>query len=203
MPILEDAKRTIERVTGYARPNTDDLAALTRNRKAHLLRFEDDGVTPNNSRLAMIHYRSPIKLPDRFDPAAIFEEVFAANGWQDSWRDGMYDFLHFHTHTHEVLGIARGTVRAEFGGSNGKTLDLKAGDVVVLPAGTGHRRIKASKDLLIVGAYPANGGKYDEPKPSDVLHKDALKSIAHVRIPAADPVYGKHGPLKRHWRAVH
>lgn len=32
------------------------------------------------------------------------------------------DFLHFHTHTHEVLGIARGTVRAEFGGDKGKIL---------------------------------------------------------------------------------
>jgi uncharacterized protein YjlB len=151
----------------------------------------------------MILYRSPVRLPDRFDPAAIFEELFASNGWEDSWRDGMYDFLHFHTHTHEVLGIARGTVRAEFGGSGGKTLDLKAGDVVILPAGTGHRRLKASKDLLIVGAYPANGGKYDEPKPEDVSHKEALASIAHVRIPRADPIYGKDGPLKRHWRAVH
>jgi uncharacterized protein YjlB len=203
MPILEDAKRTIERVTGYGRPDAADLGPLTRDRKAHLLHFKDDGETPNNSRLATILYRSPVRLPDRFDPAAVFEDLFAANGWEDSWRDGMYDFLHFHTHTHEVLGIARGTVRAEFGGTNGKTLDLKAGDVVILPAGTGHRRLKASKDLLIVGAYPANGGKYDEPKPEDVSHKEALASIARVRIPRADPVYGKNGPLKRHWRAVH
>ena len=203
MPILEDAKRTIERVTGYGRPDPTDLALLKQDRKAHLLRFQDDGETPNNSRLAMILYRSPMRLPDRFDPAAIFEELFASNGWEDSWRDGMYDFLHFHTHTHEVLGIARGTVRAEFGGAKGKTLDLKAGDVVILPAGTGHRRLKASKDLLIVGAYPANGGKYDEPEPEDMPHKDALKSIARVRIPRADPVFGKDGPLKRLWRPVH
>jgi uncharacterized protein YjlB len=169
--ILEDAKRTLERVTGYGRPERTDVGPLTRTRKAHLLRFKDDGETPNNSWLAMILYRSPVRLPDRFDSAAVFEELFAANGWEDSWRDGMYDFLHFHTHTHEVLGIARDTVRAEFGGTRGKKLDLKAGDVVILPAGTGHRRLKASKDLLIVGAYPANGGKYDEPKPEDVSHK--------------------------------
>jgi len=203
MPILEDAKRTIEGVTGYGRPDTADLGTLTRERKAHLLHFKDDGKTPNNSRLAMILYRSPVRLPDRYDPAAVFEDLFAANGWEDSWRDGMYDFLHFHTHTHEVLGIARGTVRAQFGGTDGKTLDLKVGDVVILPAGTGHRRLKASKDLLIVGAYPTNGGKYDEPKPADVNHKQALASIARVRVPRADPVYGKDGPLKRHWRAVH
>ena len=67
----------------------------------------------------------------------------------------------------------------------------------------GHQRIKASKDLLIVGAYPANGGKYDEPEPEDMSHEEALKSIARVRIPRADPVYGKDGPLKRLWRPVH
>jgi uncharacterized protein YjlB len=84
----------------------------------------------------MILYQSPVKLGGGFDPAAIFEELFDANGWNDSWRDSMYDFLHFHTYTHEVLGIARGTVRAEFGGAKGKRLDLNAGDVVILPAGT-------------------------------------------------------------------
>jgi uncharacterized protein YjlB len=75
-------------------------------------------------------------VPDRFNAAAVFKDLFEANGWADSWREGMYDFLHFHTHTHEVLGIARGTVRAEFGGAKGKKLELKAGDVVILPAGT-------------------------------------------------------------------
>ena len=88
MPILEDAKRTIERITGYRRPDATDLGLLTQDRKAHLLRFKDDGETPNNSRLAMILYRSAVRLPDRFDPAAVFEDLFATNGWEDSWRDG-------------------------------------------------------------------------------------------------------------------
>src|ERR1043165_4660311 len=127
MPFLENAKRTIERVTRYGKPARKDLVLLTRSRKAHLLHLKDDGETPNNSRCPMILYRSPVKLPDRFDAAAVFEELFATNGWAESWRDGMYDFLHFHTHTHEVLGIARGTLRAEFGGSKGKVLNLKAG----------------------------------------------------------------------------
>jgi uncharacterized protein YjlB len=201
MSLLEGAKKTLERITGVGRPAGEELTLLTQPRKANLLRFSDDGETPNNMRLPMIHYRSAVKLRSDFDPAAIFEDLFEVNGWGDSWRDGMYDFLHFHTHTHEVLGIARGTVRAQFGGANGKRLDLKAGDVVILPAGTGHRRIKASKDLLIVGAYPANGGEYDEPKPAEVSHEDAKSSIARVRIPRADPVYGKNGPLKSVWRA--
>jgi uncharacterized protein YjlB len=203
MLLLEEAKRTIERITGYARPTRAELAFLRRSRKPHLLRLKDDGETPNNPRCPMIHYRSPVKLPERFDSAAIFEELFEENGWHDAWRDGMYDFLHFHTHTHEVLGIARGAVRAQFGGAKGKALNLKAGDVVILPAGTGHRRLNGSRDLLIVGAYPANGGAYDEPKPEEVSHDEAVASIMRVRLPRADPVYGKSGPLNHVWSRVH
>ena len=95
----------------------------------------------------------------------MFEETFARHGWRQSWRDGIYDFLHFHSATDEVLGFARGKVTIEFGGRRGRTLTLHAGDVAVLPAGIGHRRVAASDDLLLVGAYPA-GGHYDEPRPT-------------------------------------
>jgi len=199
MPILEDAKRIFERVTGYASPEPPDLEDLVRARKPNLFRFSDDGETPNNPKLPLILYRSPVKLREEFDPAAIFEKLFAANGWKDSWRDGMYDYLHFHTATHEVLGIARGSVRAQFGGARGRKLTLKAGDVVVVPAGTGHRRLAKSRDLLVVGAYPASG-KYDEPEPSEVSHAKAVASVAKVRRPVKDPVYGKAGPLLKAWK---
>ena len=198
MPMLEDVKRAFERLTGYARPRPRDLPALVRQRKPQLFRFKRDGSTPNNT-LPLVLYRSPVLLADGFDPAALFEELFAAHGWRDSWRNGMYDYLHFHTHTHEVLGIARGRLRAEFGGSAGRVLELKAGDVVVLPAGTGHRRLEASSDLLVVGAYPARA-TYDEPQPGDIELEKALHDIARVTSPAQDPVYGKDGPLVRLWR---
>ncbi len=136
MTILEDAKSLAERVTFYRRPDRAALPGLTNARKPRAYRFRDDGETPNNPRLKLLHYRSAVKLPDAFDPAAVFEALFASNGWTDSWRDGIYPFLHFHTQTHEVLGIARGTVSARFGGARGRVLHLKPGDVVVLPAGT-------------------------------------------------------------------
>jgi len=198
LSVLESAKKKIEEITGYARPKPRALAQLVRPRKAQPFRFKDDGRTPNNPAFALILYRSPVMLPRNLDPAAVFEELFARNGWKDSWRNGVYDFLHFHTRTHEVLGIARGTVRVEFGGARGRTFALKAGDVVVLPAGTGHRRRSASRDLLVVGAYPGRG-KYDEPKPSDIEHTNAIRAIARVRLPHKDPVYGKSGPLMRLW----
>jgi uncharacterized protein YjlB len=198
MPIVEDAKRALERLTGLGRPRASDLQDLTRPRKPKLFRFEDDGETPNNPELPLILYRTPVRRRRGLDPAAVFEELFASNGWTRAWRDGMYDFIHFHTCTHEVLGIARGMVRASFGGVGGCLVELKAGDVLILPAGTGHRRLRSSSDLLVVGAYPRSG-KYDEPKPSEVDHDAAVRNIAKVRLPCADPVYGRSGPLLKHW----
>jgi len=180
------------------RPGKKALAALVRTRKPRALLFKDDGETPNNPKLPLLFYRGPVALPDKYDPAAVFENLFLAHGWRMAWRDSIYDFLHFHTRTHEVLGIARGDARVEFGGRKGKLLYVKAGDVVVLPAGTGHKRLSKSRDLLVVGAYPGKGA-YDEPKPGDVDHDTAKARIAKVKMPAQDPIYGKNGPLKRLW----
>src|SRR5262249_31852928 len=101
--------------------------------------------------------------------------------------------------THEVLGIARGAVRVQFGGRKGRKITLKAGDVVVLPAGTGHQRLGADKDLLVVGAYPS-AGKYDECRSSKSEHERALIVIPKVPLPKKDPVYGADGPLSDCWK---
>lgn len=198
MPVIENAKKLMEKVTGIGRPARADLPELVQARTPTALSFEDDGKTPNNPRCPLLIYRDAVSLTKEYDPAAVFEELFAAHGWGRSWRDGIYKFLHFHTQSHEVLGIARGTARVQFGGAKGKTLTLEAGDVVVLPAGVGHQRISGSEDLVVVGAYPAEG-EYDEPKPREVDHEEAKKRIAEVPLPEADPVYGADGPLHELW----
>jgi uncharacterized protein YjlB len=88
--------------------------------------------------------------------------------------------------------------RREFGGVKGRMLGVKAGDVVILPAGTGHRLIEASRNFLVVGAYPEDG-TYDEC--TDTRERpDAIKRVAKVRKPANDPIYGHAGPLALEWR---
>jgi uncharacterized protein YjlB len=199
MGMLESLKAEVEKLTGWRRPSPADLRSVVRRRKPNALRFKDDGVIPNNPKLPFIVYRSPVSLADNFDPAAVFEELFARNGWRDSWRNGIYDYVHYHSRTHEVLGVARGHARVRFGGKRGKELRLKAGDVAILPAGTGHQRLAGSKDLLVVGAYPPSGS-YDECRASAAEHDRAVTTIPKVALPRKDPVYGQEGPLTRLWR---
>ena len=119
--------------------------------------FADDGDVPN-SRHPLIVYAGAID-PAAGDPAAAFEDLFRANGWSDGWRNGIFPFHHYHSTAHEVLGIARGAAELRFGGEQGKTFQVKAGDAVLIPAGVGHKRLSATPDLMVVGAYPAGSAR--------------------------------------------
>jgi uncharacterized protein YjlB len=198
MPALETLKKIGEKATGWARPRSNALDKLVRARTPRTFRFKDDGIIPNHPRWPLIVYRGAVRLDDDYDAAAVFEELFASRGWGDSWRDGIYDYVHYHSRIHEVLGIARGHGRVQFGGLNGRIITAKAGDVAILPAGTGHQCLSASDDFLVVGAYPPTG-TYDECTKSED-RKAALKSIPKVARPRQDPVYGAKGPLLKLWK---
>ncbi|HEV2074356.1 MAG TPA: hypothetical protein VGR29_12020, partial [Thermomicrobiales bacterium] len=111
--------------------------------------LEDDGTFPNNP-LSVILYRQAIPLGEQ-DPARSTEERFVENGWSGLWRNGIFDFHHYHATAHEVLGCARGTVQVQLGGPGGQSVMLHAGDIVVLSAGTAHRNLGHSDDYQIVG----------------------------------------------------
>jgi uncharacterized protein YjlB len=196
MSLLEDVKRITEKATGWKRP--DNPQDLLRERKPQPHRFKDDGLIPNHPKWPLVIYENAVRLPEELDPAAVFEDLFETNGWGDSWRDGIYDYAHYHSRIHEVLGIAHGSGRVQFGGPKGRTLILKAGDVAILPAGTGHQRLKASDDFLVVGAYPRTGTFDICATPGD--RKKALVMIPKVARPGKDPLYGAKGPLIRTWR---
>ncbi len=155
-------------------------------------RFADDGCFPN-SVLPLLVYRGAVAS----DPAAM-ERTFAANRWSNAWRDGIFSYHHFHSIAHEVLGIARGEVQVAFGGPSGQTVTVKAGDVVVIPAGVGHRNMGQTDGLLVVGAYPG-GSDYDTRRGKPEEHDEALRAIAAVPLPACDPVSGQDGPLRMLW----
>lgn len=162
------------------------------------LSFANDGATPNNPHFSLLLYRGALDL-DRGHAGASIESMFGANGWDGFWRNGVYPYHHYHSTCHEALGVASGWAEIRFGGEHGETVRLEAGDVAVLPAGTGHKKIDASADFLIVGAYPS-GQPYDMIRAEDrSAHHAAVERIAAVPVPATDPVFGEEGGLRTRW----
>jgi uncharacterized protein YjlB len=158
--------------------------------------FADDGLVPNNP-MPFLVYRGAVDI-ESGHPEKTIEGLFGANGWGDMWRNGVYDFPHYHATVHEALGIARGHARVRFGGDRGKVFEVAAGDVAILPAGTGHQCLVASADFSVVGAYPP-GARMHVTRPTPENYEKALKTIPQVRLPDTDPVMGKDGPLVRLW----
>ncbi len=155
--------------------------------------FEDDGAIPN-SHLPVLAYRD---VESARDPDAC-EQAFAANRWLGSWRDGIFGFHHFHSTAHEVLGIVAGRATVMLGGPAGRELEVASGDVLILPAGTGHCNLGSSPDLLVIGAYP-DGMEWDLRRGDPAEHDEAVANIRAVPVPSADPVEGSNGELTRLW----
>jgi uncharacterized protein YjlB len=161
--------------------------------------FADDGHVPNNPLLPLIVYRAVLVAGP--GAAAVCEALFARNDWSAAWVNGIYAHHHYHSTAHEVLGIVAGWVRVRLGGEGGKTVELRVGDVVVIPAGVAHKNEGASPDLVVVGAYPGGYGP-DMCRPGAREHDRALRKVTAVALPARDPVYGKSGPLFERWRVA-
>jgi uncharacterized protein YjlB len=155
--------------------------------KIHL---HKNGSIPN-SNLPVLLYRG-ILSPNAKGKARTFRKAFKENGWVGLWTDVVFDYVHFHSNAHEVLGIAKGHVSVELGGEGGRTCLLKAGDMLVLPAGVGHRRFYMDEDLAVVGAYPSGQSDYDM--------KRKGRATPEVPIPDTDPFYGAEGPLPHAWK---
>lgn len=160
--------------------------------------FADDGETVNNAKLPLVLMRET-EAAQASDPATWFEEKFAENGWGASWRWGVYPYHHFHTNNHEVLGVASGEAELLMGGEKGERFVVSVGDVVVIPAGVGHKCEGSSSDFQVVGAYPdAIGPDLIRSGEGDVAtHRTA---VGEVPLPKNDPISGENGPLLDYWK---
>jgi uncharacterized protein YjlB len=161
--------------------------------------FKDDGVFPN-SVLPVLLYRQAFKR-EPGDRAFVVEQRFAENDWTNSWRNGVYSFAHYHSTTHEVLGVYGGAATLRLGGEHGKNVEVYAGNVIVIPAGVAHQNIGASEDFAVVGAYP-DGREWDLLRGLPGERPKADHTIAALPISDNDPIYGPEGPLRWIWKSI-
>jgi uncharacterized protein YjlB len=143
-----------------------------------------------NSRLPVLLFRN-IVPHSKLGKADVFRRAFKKNGWVGIWTDTVYDYTHFHSNAHEVLGIAEGKVTLRLGGETGRLVRLKAGDMLLLPAGVGHRRVSDDDGLKVVGAYPRGQSHFDIKRTGRV--------VPRVALPKTDPFNGEDGPLTHLW----
>ena len=157
--------------------------------------FENDGDIPNNILPVIIYKNALHYLTDKN-----FESTFLQNGWANNWRDIILTEDHFHSNTHEVLGLKSGQARLMLGGRKGEIVNVEQGDVIILPAGVGHFSVNNSADYQFVGGYP-NGAdwnlKFSLKKENSA---SILAEIANIPIPEKDPIFGDNGPLFEFWR---
>ncbi len=156
----------------------------------------DNGIFPNSA-LPVLLYKIAFALPNDHAPG-IIEEVFDENGWCNSWRNGIYKYNHYHSTTHEVLGIYSGHCRVLLGGEGGIQLLIEKGDVLILPAGVSHRNVGSTADFKCIGAYP-DGADFDINIGKTGERPGTDENIKRLSVPALDPVYGKNGLLHSYW----
>lgn len=158
--------------------------------------LEDDGTFPNNPALPVLIYGGALP-PD----AERIEAVLSGNGWPPAWHYTVFDFHHYHSTAHEVLGCFRGTAEIQLGGDQGPVVEVAAGDVLALPAGTAHKALRTRNRFCCVGAYP-EGQDYDMCYGRPGERPAADERIAAVPLPPADPVHGRGGPMARFWASA-
>jgi uncharacterized protein YjlB len=159
--------------------------------------FEDDGRIPNNSELPLLFYPQVCEK-DSPSPSGC-KELLVQHGWRGTWVNGVFSYHHYHSTSHEVLIVVGGEARLTFGGPEGETIEVEAGDAVVIPAGVGHCNEDSSSDFSVIGAYPRGQESYDLRTGEEGERPEVLENIRKVSLPETDPLFGEEGPLLRYW----
>jgi len=184
-------------VTGYAKtsslpadtPPHVDIRALPLNKPV--------GGVPNDKLPLLIYQQAAPQNTANTD--AYLANLFARNGWPVQWRYQIFTFTHYHSNTHELLGVSSGMAKVQLGGENGPITHLKKGDVVLIPAGVGHKQLSASADFQVLGAYP-NGLSPDLCHDDPSKLPEARQNIARIALPDTDPVTGHQGGILQRWQ---
>jgi len=160
------------------------------------LRLDSDGQTPNNATLPALILHEV--LPAAAGPHAV-RALLETNGWGGSWTYTVFPYHHYHDDAHEVLAVTGGWADLVIGGARGRTIRVQAGDVLVLPAGTGHCRKSDGDGFEVCGAYPPGQEHPNILRPEETDHDGSAERIARLSLPQTDPIYGRDGPVMQYW----
>ncbi|MGM0621226.1 MAG: hypothetical protein ACQETJ_09300 [Bacteroidota bacterium] len=173
-------------------------AQTNKNTEFVTLQLEENDNFPNNSNLPVLLYKNVFDFAEG-DPASTIEKVLAANNWNNSWRNGIFSYQHYHSTAHEALGVYSGWAEVQLGGPGNEPVRIEKGDLVVLPAGTAHKRIDSGGGFAVVGAYP-DGQRYDMNYGEKAEKQEAVKNILKVPLPSKDPLFGAKGKMFEFWK---
>jgi uncharacterized protein YjlB len=162
-----------------------------------VLQLDENENFPNNTKLPVLLYKNVFQFGES-NPAEVIEKVFEMNNWGSSWRNGIYNFQHYHSTAHEALGVYGGWAEVQLGGPGNKPVRIEKGDLVVLPAGIAHKRINSGNGFAVVGAYP-DGQSWDMNYGKQNEIDKAKINILKVKLPQNDPVYGENGGMFKFW----
>lgn len=161
--------------------------------------FGDDGIFPNNM-LPVALYKRAMNIPmSDFLVYLYFKVIFNEHGWINNRRSGIFNFHHYHSNVHKVIGVCNGSASLLFGGNNGERIGLEKGDVIVIPAGVAHKNLGKENCIDCISAfyegcaYDLNYGRPGERPTADV-------NIASLPIPDTDPLYGKAAGIVTLWQ---
>ncbi|HSZ87036.1 MAG TPA: hypothetical protein VK787_13470 [Puia sp.] len=156
----------------------------------------DDGIFPNSVLPALL-YRNVLKLPFLFSGNFI-KNIFERNNWSNAWKAGIFTYHHYHSNTHEALGVYRGKTKIMLGGESGSMIEIQKGDVLIISAGVAHKNLGSENQLGVIGAYPG-GKKYDIKYGRKDERPEADINIQNVKVPETDPIWGAFLGLVKIW----
>jgi uncharacterized protein YjlB len=119
---------------------------------------------------------------------------------QPAWRYSMYRQHHYHSTTHEVLCVSRGSAKLCFGGPENPgrvETTVEHGDAIVVPAGVAHALLAEGRDgFEMVGSYPRGCQQWDMCT-GRTEERSKWKTIEALKWFEHDPLYGEGGPAVR------
>ena len=159
--------------------------------------FDDDGLVPNNI-LPLVIYKRAIELAGG-DPARAIDELFRANGWDQRWRDGIFDYQHYHatcTRRSASRAATRWCCSAASTARRSSSTPATSRSCPPAPATSA-----SSPAMISAWSAPTRPAKpwrsLARPRRT---YRRAMETIPLVLPPPSDPVFGQDGPLLRLWR---